>query len=173
MLAGASPRQLRSVLSHLEGCLPELPAIDRRVISMRAGLNGAPLTRPEVGAKLGLSREAVRNTERRAFNRLEYAAANTGCAGTVVGPFDVAGIGNLMPQLLTAGPVPVNMSSEALTAAGSNAFQQARGIVSRTAQPLVELGEGGGGGPAWAIILFTVLFSVSIAALTRELRQSL
>jgi hypothetical protein len=172
MLAGASPKQLRSVLSHLEGCLPELPAIDRRVISMRAGLNGTPLTRPEVGAKLGLSRQAVRNTEQRALNRLQYAAANTGCAGTVVGPFDAAGIGNLMPQLLSAGPVPVNMSSGAFTAAGSNAFQQARGIVSRTAQPLVELGEGGGGGPAWAIILFTVLFSVSIAALTRELRHS-
>ena len=29
MLAGASPKQLRSVLAHLEGCLPALPAVDR------------------------------------------------------------------------------------------------------------------------------------------------
>ena len=49
----------------------------------------------------------------------------------------------------------------------------ARGFVSRAgASPLFDLGGGGDGGPAWAIILFTVLFSVSIAALTRELRSS-
>ena len=60
-------------------------------------------------------------------------------------------------------------------AAGSDPagdFAQARGIVSRAASPLFDLGGGGDGGPAWAIILFTVLFSVSIAALTRELRSS-
>ncbi len=85
MLAGASPKQLRSVLAHLEGCLPALPAIDRQVITMRAGVNGTPLTRPQVGARLGLSRQAVRNTERRALNRLQYANANTGCGGTLVG----------------------------------------------------------------------------------------
>ena len=104
MLAGASPKQLRNVLAHLEGCLPALPAIDRQVISMRAGLNGAPLTRPQVGARLGLSRQAVRQTEHRALNRLQYAAANTGCAANVVGPFDAAGIGNLLPQLVIVGP---------------------------------------------------------------------
>lgn len=173
MLVGASPKQLRNVLSHLEGCLPALPAIDRQVISMRAGVGGAPLTRPQVGQRLGLSRQAVRNTERRALNRLQYAAANTNCAGTVVGPFDVAGIGNLTPQLLFAGAVPVNVSSGTLTAEmPSGGFEQTRGILPRAASPLFDLGGGGGSGPAWAIILFTVLFSVSIAALTRELRSS-
>ena len=173
MLAGASPKQLRNVLSHLEGCLPALPAIDRQVITMRAGVNGAPLTRPQVGARLGLSRQAVRNTERRALNRLQYANANTGCGGTLVGPFDVAGIGNLTPQLLFAGAVPVSGSTAALTAgAPSGDFTQTRGIVPRIASPLFDLDGEGGGGPAWAIILFTVLFSVSIAALTRELRSS-
>jgi hypothetical protein len=169
MLAGASPKQLRSVLEHLEGCLPALPAVDRRVISMRAGLNGAPLTRPQIGARLGLSRQTVRQTERRALNRLQYAAANTSCAAAVVGPFDVAGIGSLLPQLVFAGAVPVN------TFAGGDPagdFAQARGIVSPSASPLFDLGGGGESGPAWAIILFTVLFSVSIAALTRELRSS-
>jgi hypothetical protein len=172
MLAGASPKQLRNVLEHLEGCLPALPAVDRQVISMRAGLNGAPLTRPQVGARLGLSRQAVRQSEHRALNRLQYAAANTGCAANVVGPFDAAGVGNLLPQLVIAGPVPVNM------AAGNDPagdFAQAtRGFVSRAAaSPLFDLRGGGDGGPAWVIILFTVLFSVALAALTRELRSSL
>jgi hypothetical protein len=172
MLAGASPKQLRMVLEHLEGCMPALPAIDRQVISMRAGVNGTPLTRPQIGARLGMSRETVRQTERRALNRLQYAAANTDCAGNLVGPFDVAGIGNLMPQLLFAGPVPVNMSSGSIAASTTDPFSAARGIVSRSAEPLFALNGGSGGGPAWAIILFTVLFSVAIAALTRELRSS-
>ena len=169
MLAGASPKQLRNVLEHLEGCLPALPAVDRQVISMRAGLNGAPLTRPQVGARLGLSRQAVRQSEHRALNRLQYAAANTGCAANVVGPFDAAGVGNLLPQLVIAGPVPVNMTAGS-DPAGDFAT---RGFVSRAAaSPLFDLRGDGGSGPAWAIILFTVLFSVSIAALTRELRSS-
>jgi hypothetical protein len=173
MLAGASPKQLRSVLSHLEGCLPALPAIDRQVITMRAGVNGTPLTRPQVGARLGLSRQAVLNSERRALNRLQYANANTGCGGTLVGPFDVAGIGNLTPQLLFAGAVPVSGSSAVLAAgAPTGDFTQTRGIVPRISSPLFDIDGGGGSGPAWAIILFTVLFSVSIAALTRELRSS-
>ena len=173
MLAGASPEQLRSVLAHLEGCLPALPAIDRQVITMRAGVNGTPLTRPQVGARLGLSRQAVRNTERRALNRLQYANANTGCGGTLVGPFDVAGIGNLTPQLLFAGAVPVSGSMASLTAGTPTGdLTQTRGILPRATDSLFDLGGGGGSGPAWAIILFTVLFSVSIAALTRELRNS-
>jgi DNA-binding CsgD family transcriptional regulator len=172
MLAGASAKQLRAVLEHLEGCMPALPAIDRQVISMRAGVNGKPMTRPQIGARLGMSRETVRQTERRALNRLQYAAANTNCAGALVGPFDVAGIGNLIPQLLFAGPVRVNGSTGLLAAGSPGPFTQVRGIVDRSASPLFDLGGGGGSGPAWAIILFTVLFSVSIAALTRELRSS-
>ena len=173
MLAGASTKELRSVLSHLEGCLPALPAVDRRVISMRAGLNGAaPLSQKQVGQRLGLSRQQVRGTERRAFNRLQYAAATTNCAGAVVGPFDVAGIGNLTGGLLFAGAVPVNGNSLSLASNASDPFAAARGVVSRSASPLFNLSDGGGSGPAWAIILFTVLFSVSIAALTRELRSS-
>ena len=169
LLAGASPKRLRAVLDHLEGCLPALPAIERQVISMRAGVNGAPLTRPQIGARLGLTRQGVRSTERRALNRLQYAAANTSCAGTLVGPFDVAGIGNLTPQLIFAGAVPVNGSSGTL----AQDFTAVRGTVPRSSEPLFALQGGGAGGPAWAIILFTVLFSVSIAALTRELRSSI
>ena len=161
------------LIQRVKSSLPALPAIDRKVITMRAGVNGTPLTRPQVGARLGLSRQAVLNTERRALNRLQYADASTGCGGTLVGPFDVAGIGNLTPQLFFAGAVPVNGSTASLTAgAPTGDFTQTRGILPRATSPLFELGTGGGSGPAWVIILFTVLFSVAIAALTRELRSS-
>lgn len=167
MLAGASSKELRSVLEQLEGCLPALPAADRRLISMRAGLDGAPLSRSQAGRRLGLSPRAVRRTERRALNRLQFAAANTGCAASVVGPFDPAGIGNVSPQLVIAGAVPVGSG-----AGFTGDFAQARGIVGQSASPLFALAGGGGGGPAWAIVLFTVLLSVSVAALTREVRHS-
>jgi hypothetical protein len=140
---------------------------------MRAGLNGAPMSRQQVGQRFGMSRQQVRSTERRAFNRLQYAAANTGCAGNLVGPFDVAGIGSLVPQLLTAGAAPVNGGALSLASGASDPFAPVRGIVSRGASPLFDLNDDGSSGPAWAIILFTVLFSVSIAALTRELRSSI
>ncbi len=166
MLAGASSKELRLVLQQLEGCLSALPAADRRVISLRAGLAGAPLSRAQVGQRVGMSPKGVRRTERRALNRLQFAAANTGCAASVVGPFDPAGIGNLSPQVVLAGAVPVNSAS------ATNNFAQARGIIGQSASPLFALGSGGQGGPAWAIILFTVLLSVSVAALTREVRHS-
>jgi hypothetical protein len=131
---------------------------------MRAGLNGAPLSRTQVGQRLGLSPQAVRNRERRALNRLQYAAATTSCAAVVVGPFDPAGIGDLSPQVVLAGAVPVGV------VAGNIA--QTRGIVGQSVSPLFGLSGGDGSGPAWAIILFSVLLSVALAALTREVRHS-
>jgi hypothetical protein len=39
--------------------------------------------------------------------------------------------------------------------------------------PLAGLSGSGQSGPAWLVVLFTVLFSVSIAGLMRELRSSI
>jgi hypothetical protein len=168
MLAGASALELRAVLEELAGCMPALPPLDRRVLSMRAGFGpGAPLSRTKVADRLGISKAAVRKTERRALNRLQFAAVNTGCAGAMVGPFDPAGIGDLTAQLIYAGAVPVGVKDAVV-----GGYTSSRGIEARSASPLFDLGGGGDSGPAWAIVLFTVLFSVSIAALTRELRSS-
>ena len=85
----------------------------------------------------------------------------------MVGPFDPAGIGYLVPQLATSGAVPVKTG--VLTADPSDD----RGIQARSAEPLFNLGDSPQSGPAWAIVLFTVLFSVAMAALMRELRSSI
>jgi hypothetical protein len=169
MLAGASALQLRAVLEELQGCIPALPQRDRRVISMRAGLNGAtPMSRTQVATQLGMSRASVRTVERRALNRLQYAANTTGCAASVVGPFDPTGVGSLMPQLLYAGAVPV-ATKDAVVAGNPAAASASAGSGSA----LLDLNGGAQGGPAWMIVLFTVLLSVSIAALTRELRSNI
>ncbi len=168
LAAGVSSKQLRAALEQFEGCLPALPLLDRRVLSMRAGAGGAPLSRSQVAARLGLSRGAVRAAERRGLTRLVVTAEQTGCATTVVGPFDPAGIGPLTAQIAIAGAVPVNGPG----ARAGGDFGATRGIQARSSSPLIDLGGAPEGGPAWAIVLFTVLFSVSIAALMREVRSS-
>jgi hypothetical protein len=168
LAAGASSKQLRAALEQFEGCLPALLPLDRRVLSMRAGAGGAPLSRLQVAARLGVSRGAVRAAERRGLTRLVVTAQQTGCATTVVGPFDPAGIGTLTAQVAIAGAVPVNGAG----AKAGGDFGTTRGIQARSSSPLFDLGGASEGGPAWAIVLFTVMFSVSIAALMREVRSS-
>jgi hypothetical protein len=168
LAAGISSKQLRAALEQFGGCLSALPLLDRRVLSMRAGAGGGPLSRAQVAARLGLSRGAVRATERRALTRLVFTAQQTGCATTVVGPFDPAGIGPLTAQVAFAGAVPVNGPG----AQAGGDLGTTRGIQARLSSPLFDLGGAPEGGPAWAIVLFTVLFSVSIAALMREVRSS-
>jgi hypothetical protein len=115
-----------------------------------------------------MSRGAVRKAERRGLTRLVVAAEQTGCATTTVGPFDPAGIGPLTAQIAFAGAVPVNGPG-----ARAGDFGTTRGVQARSSSPIFDLGGAPEGGPAWAIVLFTVLFSVSIAALMRELRGSI
>ena len=165
LAAGISSKQLRAALEQFAGCLPALPLLDRRVLSMRAGAGGAPLSRSQIATRLGLSRGAVRAAE-----RLVVTAEQTGCATTIVGPFDPAGIGTLIPQVTIAGAVPVKGAGAAYAGGDLGATH---GVQARSASPLFDLGGAPEGGPAWAIILFTVVFSVSIAALMRELRSSL
>jgi hypothetical protein len=166
MLAGAGSEQLRAALEQLVGCMPALPALDRRVLSMRAGLDRSPLSRSQVASRLGVSQRAVGRAERRGLDRLQYAAQTTGCAAVMVGPFHPAGIGNLIPQLASVDAVPVR------TGALAGTYGDERGIQARSAEPLFNLGGSSQSGPPWAIVLFTVLFSVAMAALMRELRSS-
>jgi hypothetical protein len=166
MLAGADSAQLHAALEQLAGCMPALPILDRRVLSMRAGLDRSALSRSQVASRLGMSQRAIRRAERRGLDRLQYAAQTTGCATLTVGPFDPAGIGSLIPQLALSGAVP----GQAGVLAG--AYGNDRGIQARAAEPLFNLGDASKSGPAWAIVLFTVLFSVAMAALMRELRSS-
>ena len=165
-LSAAGASQLRSALELLEGCMSAIAPIDRRVLGMRAGGPGtAPLSRSQVAARLGVSTRQVRRSERRGLSGLRTAAEQTGCAGAVGGPFAVSGI----------GPLPL-IAPGALAAApgdgGGGSYVPARQAQPGGASPLAGLGGSGQSGPAWLVVLFTVLFSVSIAGLMRELRSS-
>ena len=58
--------------------LVRLPATDRRVVTLRFGFDGPPLTLREVGWLLQVSAERVRQIQTRAMRRLHKAAAITG-----------------------------------------------------------------------------------------------
>jgi RNA polymerase primary sigma factor len=56
--------------------LEELGEVEAQVLRLRFGLGGRdPLTLPEVGARLGLSRERVRQIERRGLAKLARSLA--------------------------------------------------------------------------------------------------
>ena len=171
-LTDAQARQLRSALLLLEGCMSAIAPLDRQVLLMRAGAGGTPpLARDQVAKRLGVPARQVRLSERRGLSGLRTAAAETGCAGAAGGPFSVAGIG--MSPLLALAPASPGGAALAAANAGSGGYLAAREAGPGAESPLAQLADGGGSGPAWLIVLVTVLFSVAVAALMRELRTSL
>jgi hypothetical protein len=74
-------RHLRRTVQRLAGCLDELPAAERRVLVLRAGIGGRARTRRAVARTLHRSSRRIRRVERRGVGRLRTEARLTGCAG--------------------------------------------------------------------------------------------
>jgi hypothetical protein len=169
-LTAAGARQLRFALEQLDGCMSAIAPIDRRVLGMRAGGGGTPpLSRKQVASRLGVSTRQVRLSERRGLSGLRVAAEQTGCAGAHGGPFAVSGIGDLALVAFASAP-GASIATPGGGAAGD--YVPARVAQATPGSPLMDLQGNGAGGPAWLVVLVTILFCVSIAALTRELRSS-
>ena len=140
---------------------------------MRAGGAGAaPLSRPQVASQLGVSTRQVRLSERRGLSGLRVAAEQTGCAGPVGGPFAVSSIGPLPLTVATTSGVVTAGTPAASADGGGSRYVPARQAEPGVESPLARLTGNGGTGPAWLVVLVTVLLSVSIAGLMRELRDS-
>jgi RNA polymerase primary sigma factor len=66
---------LRSTLTkEIRELLSDLPAREQEILRLRFGLDGDPKTLEEIGARLGLTRERVRQIENRAKERLRVKA---------------------------------------------------------------------------------------------------
>jgi hypothetical protein len=170
-LSAAGAKQLRAALELLQECMSAIAPLDRQVLSMRAGGAGAaPLSRPQVASQLGVSTRQVRLSERRGLSGLRVAAEQTGCAGPVGGPFAVSSIG---PLPLAVGATTYGAVTAATGFAdGGGPYVPARQAGPGFESPLARLTDSSGSGPAWLVVLVTILLSVSIAGLMRELRQS-
>jgi hypothetical protein len=171
-LSAAGAKHLRAALELLEGCMSAIAPLDRQVLGMRAGAPGAaPLSRAQVASQLGISRRQVRFSERRGLSGLRTAAEQTGCAGPVGGPFAVSTIGPLPLATLTMAPGA--LAAPAVAGSSEGNYVPARQAEPGVEPPLADLAGNGQGGPAWLVVLITVLFSVAIAGLMRELRGSM
>jgi hypothetical protein len=172
-LSAAGGRRLRAALELLAECMSAIVPIDRQVLSMRAGGAGAaPLSRSQVASQLGVSTRQVRLSERRGLSGLRVAAEQTGCAGPVGGPFAVSRIGPLQLSVLATTSGVLTPATLASADGGGSPYVPARQAQPGAESPLARLTGNGGAGPAWLVVLVTVLLSVSIAGLMRELRHS-
>lgn len=73
-------QRLRQVVQRLSGCLGALPAIETRVLTLRAGGQARPpLTRRQVARRLDVGVPRVAAVERRGLDRLREQARGGGC----------------------------------------------------------------------------------------------
>jgi len=76
-----SPDRILSVLKlqdELEAVMSQLPTREKEILEMRFGLHGASKTLEQVGRKLKVSRERVRQLEKRGLERLRRIAQRMG-----------------------------------------------------------------------------------------------
>jgi Sigma-70, region 4 len=78
----ARERHVRAEVRRLSSCLSSLPATERRYLSLRAGLNGAPESRGEAADDVGIPRSHARDVERRGLRRLRSACGGGGGGGS-------------------------------------------------------------------------------------------
>ncbi|MEE8209958.1 MAG: sigma-70 family RNA polymerase sigma factor, partial [bacterium] len=64
----------RALASEVNSLLESLPPRERKVLRMRFGIDGKPQTLEEVGKQMNLSRERIRQIEKKAKGRLKARA---------------------------------------------------------------------------------------------------
>jgi len=115
-------RRLRRAVTRLDGCLDELPTIQRRVLVLRAGLGaGPPRSGPGVARALDLRVERVRWLERRGLRHVRALAHRDAC-GSAAGGAAVATAGpgapvfprfRSAPEASAGPPTPATGGGEA------------------------------------------------------------
>jgi hypothetical protein len=105
-------RRLRSRVKREQACLGSLPATTRRLLGLRAGLSGAPRTRSEAAAELGISTPSAARLERTGLRELHVACGGAvatgggGRSGAVNARF--VSLANDAPALQPAAYLPVS-----------------------------------------------------------------
>jgi Sigma-70, region 4 len=96
---------MRRIVARYGGCLSALPARQRRVLRLRAGIGPRePASRATVARRLDLPMPAVRRAERRGLRRL-VREGRAGCAGPASDgdPAAIAGTAGAGTTLVTGG----------------------------------------------------------------------
>lgn len=147
-------RRLRRVLPRLRDCYGELEVDQRRVLALRAGLRGKPLSRTEAANRLGSSPTKVARDEARGIRELRVLARN-GCGATVAttttdssgrpagGPAGSSAGGSGGP-----GPAEAGAPAASVSGAPAGVVAPGRGASALVASPVALLGARTGGSSA-------------------------
>ncbi len=94
----AHERHLRSEVRTFQRCLGSLNGLDRRYLTLRAGLDGPPLSRAQTARELGISSSDARVIERHGLRQLRFACGG----GSSTAGHTIAAIAPRMARLLPA-----------------------------------------------------------------------
>ena len=93
----AHERRLRSEVREFQGCLGSLNDLDRRYLTLRAGLDGPPQSQGQAARQLGITRSDARVIERHGLRQLRFA-----CGGNAGSTHNIAATAPHMLQLQDA-----------------------------------------------------------------------
>jgi DNA-binding CsgD family transcriptional regulator len=182
------PRRLRRAVLRLEPCLPLLSRRERRVLRVRAGLDGGrPLSVRRTARRLGLSRRRVVAIEGRSLAKLRLASAAGACdpgnGPAVAAASDATGLpgggavgfgpGSLLAQGMVLGARQRGAAEASLVGTSVNEVRDGASGASSTRGPSSALsldGVGGGLGSRWLLMLLAGL-GLFVAALARVRRR--
>jgi hypothetical protein len=177
------PRRLRRAVQRLKPCLALLSRRERRVLRVRAGLDGGrPLTVRRAARRLGLSRRRVVLIEGRSLAKLRLALAAGSCGGgtgpvapaTAVagGAYGGPGAGLLAQSMVLGarrrGPVEASFVG---TSVNEDRRAGSGGAIGRDAAGALSIDRVGSGLGSRELLVLLAGLAVFVAALARVRRR--
>jgi hypothetical protein len=110
-------QRLRRTVSRYRGCLAAVDPDSRRVLKLRAGIDGRPLSRGETARRLDTSTRQVARLERRGLRRLQTLGRGGACRGGSGGggapaaQLGLTGLPAFRPTALLARPLIAELAS--------------------------------------------------------------
>lgn len=165
-------RALRRAVLALQGCLAGLPAPERLVLELRAGVGiDHPRTRRRVADLTKLAPATVKRLERSGLRRL-HALHRGGC-DTASAPSGAAGAAGALATTSTLGPGAGAVLGERERSSGQSERGDA-GSRSPGSAPLAKAGDGGGKAvPDLSLLLIPIVVLGFLMFAARELRRTL
>jgi hypothetical protein len=164
--------RLRERVHHRRGCLDALGSTTRRLLGLRAGLHGRPLSRGQAASRLGISTRRAARLERAGLRTLRVACG----ASVAAAPPRVTRLTRSAPTLEPASfLVPASSAPQLRPAVELTKPRGTHGVkgVTATARPPSEAAgggapvsvaaalESGGAGPGLALILAICLATLA------------
>ena len=168
-IAGGAIAQLQESLTLLQGCFYGLSGRERRVLNMRAGLDGPARSRSYVAHRLGTTRGKVRGIEQNALFTLQGLADSTGLRERPRGGGRGRGRVYLIAGRAGPGAAAGHAGRSRLPGRGPVSVQPARRRTAVRIGParIGASAEAPSGSSLWALQLLLVMLALGLVGLVR------